>query len=89
MPNPMMYGIIAAVLVYSYLYYRDTQADSKDKKKINIKLPLLAGLLVWFISGKFINTNLKLNSEEDFVNQSMQNGCDLSKEPLIKELADF
>lgn len=91
-------GVIAGALTYAFLYYRTSNDDKNKNKKIDLRLPLITGLLCWFVSGKFINfDNVKLPSitkkcpdkTVDLMNSLTQAGGALAAEPLIEELADF
>jgi hypothetical protein len=51
--NPIILGIVAATVVYIYLYYNaknETDKKKKKKSRVNILTPGIVGLVVWFVT---------------------------------------
>ena len=55
--NPIVLGILAAVVTYGFLYWKEQQKqkDNPDleTKQVNIMIPGVVGAIVWFIMGSF------------------------------------
>ena len=59
--NPIILGLLAAVVTYGFLYWKEQQRqkDNPDleKKSVNIMIPGVVGAVIWFIAGSFGNSN--------------------------------
>ncbi len=55
--NPIVLGILTAVLVYLYLYWEEEQKHKKnpkiEKKSVSFITPAVIGVIVWFISSSY------------------------------------
>ncbi len=74
--NPILIGVLAAALVYTYLYWEE---DKRHKKNPKIKreqtsfiTPAVVGVIVWFLASSYFS------SEES----STIPVCDLTKQPF-------
>lgn len=54
--NPIFWGILIAVLVYLYLYWT---AMKTPNKSVNIIIPAVAGILVWFLTSMIFDYSSK------------------------------
>jgi hypothetical protein len=63
--NPIVIGLIAAILTYAYLYYDNQQKQQKYPKSevepISIMTPVIVGLLVFVISYNLIGKSEQLS----------------------------
>ena len=62
--NPIILGIIALIITYSSLYYKEKQRKNNnpnsDDRKINITIPCIVAVMTWFItSGLFGNNTVQ------------------------------
>jgi len=98
MTKTIISGIIAGILTYIILYYKSSYDENNNKKNPSLKLPLIVGLLTWFVYGKIIdggNFNLLLNNNKDLdksvdiMNDLLYDGSMLNNESIIVEMADF
>jgi len=52
--NPIILGVVACLLIITYMYYTKLQDDKKNKdgknKPFNFITPLAVGIIVWFIA---------------------------------------
>lgn len=58
--NPIILGILSAVLIYAYLYWsqknKEKDMDNIKKKPVSIIIPGVIGLVVWFLASSFLST---------------------------------
>lgn len=56
--NPIVLGLVAAVVTFSYLYWKEKQRQKEDEnakpKNVNIMIPGVVGALTWFVVGSFV-----------------------------------
>ena len=62
--NPIIIGLLSAVVAYGYLYWKEQQRQNEnpdlEKKPVNFMIPGVIGALVWFIMGSLNRTNMQL-----------------------------
>jgi len=60
--NPIVLGILAAVVTYLVMWYQEEQRVKKNegatKKSVNIMTPGVVGALVWFIAGSYFDKSV-------------------------------
>jgi uncharacterized protein with PQ loop repeat len=70
--NPIVVGIIAVIMTYLSLYYKEKQRIQKypksKKKTINISVPLVVGAFCWFLSSTYIYNSSKSQSSSNSSN---------------------
>jgi hypothetical protein len=58
--NPIVLGMVAAILTYIYFHWKAEQDRKKNpdgkKKKSNFLYPGIAGVLVWFLTSSYFET---------------------------------
>lgn len=83
-------GLVTSLTVYLYIKFTNKDNKENNNKKNNIKISILAGVIVWYI---YENMNINtINSLKSGLSDSLlQNGgkLSLSDEPLLMGLADF
>ena len=61
--NPIILGILATAVTYSFLYWKEMQRQKENPdlkaKNVNIMIPGVVGALVWFIVGSFNDGTVK------------------------------
>ena len=59
--NPIILGILGAILSYVYLYWRAEQKHKEDKsvkrEQVNILIPGAIGVIVWFIAATYFDND--------------------------------
>ncbi len=77
--NPIVLGILTAVLVYLYLYWEEEQKHKKhpkiEKKSVSFITPAVIGVIVWFISSSYFEKYDNSDQEKiETENQRQQGG---------------
>jgi hypothetical protein len=65
--NPVFIAFSASSLTYLFLYYRqkkDKTTKQRDKKRINILIPLLVGIIVWVCALLYFEEANTINRQE-------------------------
>ncbi len=87
--NPVVIGILAGTLTYSYLWWHNEtkyKKDIKERKTTGILMPAIVGLVVWALYHVYLDLTGELILE-DGVNASNYN---ITKDvPSINEAVDF
>lgn len=83
--NPVVVGVIAGVITYIILYYKDkNEKDPKIKQKyIGLTIPAIVALIIWFISGSYFETT---NIQKSSINELMLMG---GNEPFLGDINDL
>ena len=67
--NPIILGILFAAIAYLFLYWQEDRKKKEnkeyEKKPINILIPGIIGILVWFLSSYYFEKNNIPNSCND------------------------
>ena len=56
--SPIALGLISGVLTYSYYYYKNEQKSDDDpnkKKKIDLIVPCIVAVVIWFVSSTYFD----------------------------------
>jgi len=81
--NPVLHAIIAIVIVYMYLSWKRS-SDIKNKKRtskyVNIIIPFIAGVIVYFLSVGYYKTNTNISniSNVSNVKQTVNNEFEIT-----------
>jgi len=80
--NPIVIGILAAILTYTVLYIKRQYYDSDKEGHIPLFLPVLIGLISWFVCGKYLGSCYDPGFDVTDVRG-------LNEEMMLRGMADF
>lgn len=90
--NPIVIGILVAVLVYLFLWWQEKKRLEKNpnskRKKINFIIPIVLGGMSWFISSFYFNNSAVVKADSIIDNLSNVNnvnniGGNIANKPNI------
>ncbi len=60
--SPLLLGLIAAIGIYTYMYWEKAKEYRNNptikRKRVNILMPGIIGIIVWFIASSYMCENL-------------------------------
>lgn len=87
--NPIIIGLTAGLITYSYLMYNMDEKKNKkgkDKKKsketVNLLIPLVVTIIVWFITYSYIEYNMSSKNDTQIFPEMIQHNLIPKKLPL-------
>lgn len=68
--NPIIIGLFAGVVTYSYLSWKNNEENSKrkhkkHKKDINLMIPLMVAAIVWFLAYAYFECSPTSQTQQD------------------------
>jgi hypothetical protein len=65
--NPILIGLISGALIYGYLVITTNEKNKKkskkdEKDKVNLLIPLVVGVIVWFLTYAYFDYNSNSNN---------------------------
>ncbi|CAH6421607.1 Hypothetical protein KVN_LOCUS370 [uncultured virus] len=87
--NPIILGIFAAVIAYLYLYWQEDRKQKENakyvKQPINILIPGVIGILVWFLSSYYFDSFGSSNNSIDSKNieQNLKQSINSPEKPNL------
>lgn len=83
----ILIGIISTIITYMYMRWsksRDEKINKKPiKKNINLTIPLMIGVIAWFISDSYFFKN-QVNITYPVQNQLINQNVDIIQNPIIQ-----